>query len=199
MRYVFVHPIGCRQCSYIRKKTQKEHIIKASNINVEAFISSKHKNLKMAENKISIIEYLGILQKEWVQFFWAMNTFPEEYKGKYEALVKDREAKIVDITRKILVASIFSDLSIMETTFKSIFNGKGVPNFIYRSEESKEKIHHFNMVYFFEKARVTDGEYSGVVKCITPDFKTLIVEEGSQLQTENVTYNFNFNNFKGWI
>ena len=73
------------------------------------------------KNKISIIEYLNILQKEWVQFFWASNVFPEKYRKKYKDLMVDRKAKIIDITRKIMVSNIFNEISTLEEVFDSIF------------------------------------------------------------------------------
>lgn len=153
------------------------------------------------KDKISIIEYLNILQKEWVQFFWAYNVFPERYKGKYKELMDDRKKKIVDITRKIMVSNVFDDINTLEAVFDSIFLDGKKPNFLYRNAETSNKIHHFNMVYFYKGNEVTYNEFDYTVESISPDLNNLMLNgaKPKSVDIESVKHNFNFDKFTKWL
>tara|TARA_R110000803_G_scaffold210835_1_gene284180 strand:+ start:47325 stop:47792 length:468 start_codon:yes stop_codon:yes gene_type:complete len=153
----------------------------------------------MSEKKIPILKYLDILQREWVQFFWAYNSFPEKYRDKYKELAEDREFKIVDISKKIHVSSIFNDINVMEQIFNKIFNGIGEPLFTYRSENAKSKIHHFNLSHFFNGREVKhkDKDVYYKAKQVSSDLKTLVGCE--HLKVADASYNFEFKTFLEWI
>lgn len=153
----------------------------------------------MPKKKIPIIDYLDILQREWIQFFWAYNTFPKKYREKYLELSKDREIKIVDISTKILVSSIFSDMDILESKFIEVFDGLGEPKFNYRGSDVRDKVHHFNIFYFFvgREVECLDTKEKMKVKKVSPNLNYLIGD--SKLDINNISYNFNFKTFKKWV
>tara|TARA_R110000851_G_scaffold327726_1_gene497621 strand:- start:238 stop:708 length:471 start_codon:yes stop_codon:yes gene_type:complete len=153
----------------------------------------------MAKKKIQIIDYLDILQREWVQFFWAYNSFPRKYREKYLELFKDREIKIIDISSKILVSNIFSDMDVLENKFKEVFTGLGEPKFNYRGDDVKGKIHHFNIFYFFvgEEVKCINTDTKILVKEVSPTLDFLIGD--SKIDINNVSYDFNFKIFKQWL
>ena len=156
------------------------------------------------KDKISIIEYLNILQKEWVQFFWARNVFPKRYNKKYDDLMSDRKEKIIDITRKIMVSNIFDDISTLESVFDSIFKVGDVPEFLYRNSDTCDKIHHFNMVYFYVNKVVDFNGESYTVSSLTPDLKQINIgaintDKISKVFITDVKHNFNFEDFTKWL
>lgn len=154
------------------------------------------------KGKISIREYLTILQKEWVQFFWASNVYPPKYQGKYKELMADRKLKIIDITRKIMVSNIFDDITALEQVFDSIFNGGNKPNFLYRNAETSDKIHHFNMVYFYVNSYVEFEDKHYIVKSISPELTHVILGtlgDSFTVELESVTHIFEFENFTKWL
>ncbi len=118
----------------------------------------------MEEEKLSMTKYMGVLQVEYMQYYWCKMVFDEGYKSKYGKLMKEHEVKIFDISKKLSIKNIFTNKSILKMYTFKLFPEKGAPNFKYRNEKAKNIMHKYNMEYFYSTTNF--GYYSSEQKLV---------------------------------
>lgn len=118
--------------------------------------------------KIPLSEFYSILQLEYLSLYLRSKIFKEPFiQYNIDSCIGKRK-KIESISRKNNLPNIFSSKKILEKYVDQLVNDWGVPNFQYKNEAIKDKIHIWDCVNYFTKGtlvkfRIGDEEYSGTI------------------------------------
>ena len=144
-----------------------------------------------SSRKLSLIELLKILQYEYLCCVIREKTYVnEKHKNYWIKIGQFKKEKIVNISSKQSVESIFSSETLMKNMKQVIYSGFGLPAFIYRDEEDRNKQEMWDILNFFYKNdKVTvyteKGKREGIIIYVDVNRKTAIVEINSIDETVN--------------
>ncbi len=117
----------------------------------------------------SIYEFYETLQKEYIVCDLRKKIYPREKdKRYYERTLKFKEGKIIDISERNQLPSIFNSESVKKDIVGKIFNEFGLPNFIYRNEAEKQELRNKDIYHYYGegvevKVKSEDGIKIGVI------------------------------------
>ena len=116
---------------------------------------------------LSVYQLFEILQEEFIVCELRVKIYPIHVHKEYwkETSLKKKD-KILDISKRNSLPSIFDDKRIKESFEKRVINEIGLPNFLYKDEQQRERqekwdIHNYYMVG--KEVRITTPDGSIVI------------------------------------
>lgn len=147
---------------------------------------------KEKTRKLSVYEFFQILQIEWIIADLRVRIYPLETDKIYWNKVKEGKRRIIDnIAEKNMLPTIFVDDEMKRALEHKVYRDKGIPNFLYRDEENKQKQEPLDLIYYYIKGADVRFEYFGELKIgkiksyIPPNTYCLIeYEDSKELKVE---------------
>lgn len=97
---------------------------------------------KRKSRDIPLMDYYGILQLEFLSYYFRMLIYDESFKSKYVDFCNKKKETIQSLSLRRGLPNIFKDEDYRIKYLKKFFHndGFGLPNFQYRDEH--QRIHH---------------------------------------------------------
>jgi hypothetical protein len=146
---------------------------------------------KEKTRNLSIFEFFEQLQLEYIVLELRKKIYPsladQEY---YERVMIQKREKINDIALKNYLPSIFTDKEIKKHKYNEIYNPFGLPNFMYKDEDHKQKYALLDKKYYYlpesEVRIVIEGELK-VGKINSVDFikdKAIVIVDSENFELD---------------
>tara|TARA_R110001599_G_scaffold45123_8_gene133725 strand:- start:2866 stop:3333 length:468 start_codon:yes stop_codon:yes gene_type:complete len=104
----------------------------------------------MGSRKLSLQELLKNLQYEYICCEIRSKTYVHaKHRAYWEKVGEYKKEKIINISEKQNIASIFTDISIENAFKKMIYSGYGLPAFVYKNEQDREVQEKWDILNFF--------------------------------------------------
>lgn len=114
---------------------------------------------------LSIFEFLEVLQKEYICCELRVKTYTHEKQRLYwQEVGEKKKEKILSISQKYTLPTIFSDPSIHKIMEFSIYGNFGFPHFIYRDETQKVQIQKWDVLNYYSKDTPVKVDINGEIK-----------------------------------
>lgn len=114
---------------------------------------------------LSIFEFLEVLQKEYICCELRVKTYLHDKQKQYWAEVGEKKKeKILSISQKYTLPTIFSDSSIYKIIEFSIYGDQGFPNFIYKDEQQKVQVQKWDVLNYYSKESSVKVNINGEIK-----------------------------------
>ncbi len=112
---------------------------------------------------LPLSEFYTKLQLEYISYFVRSMIYPGEYGERYKGYCLRKKEKIEKIGLKNALPSIFNSENIKNKYINNFFNPRGLPNFEYRDDKSRELMGHYDKVYWFSRGTTVRYEFSNEV------------------------------------
>lgn len=105
-----------------------------------------------ASRKLKVNELFDILQQEYIICKLRADIYLREHLKEYwEKVAEGKKKKIVDISKKNSLPSIFDHKGIEEDYRQKVFRKKGYPYFYYTSEQMKAEQEYWDLWSYYHK------------------------------------------------
>jgi hypothetical protein len=146
---------------------------------------------KVKTRDLSVFQFFELLQLEYIVLELRKKIYPSlSDQSYYERVMKQKREKIEDIGAKNYLPSIFSDQEVKKHKYNQIYNQFGLPNFIYKDEEQKQKYSLLDKKYYYlpesEVRIMIDADFK-IGKIISVDFnkdKSIVIVEGEKFEVD---------------
>lgn len=106
--------------------------------------SSKSRN-------IPLTSYYSNLQLEWLSYYIRSKIYRKDFADNYSQICAGKKEKILGISNKNLLPSIFSNKQILDKYLEELIPCFGTPNFQYKNKEVETKMKRWDVFYYFCK------------------------------------------------
>lgn len=100
---------------------------------------------------MKITDYLDVLQREYISYFFRYRIYPQPYSDRYKEYCRTKREKIEDVSRKSCSPNIFDDILVHNMYVEKFIKPFGLPAFEYRDEKSRMIMGKWDKVYFYKK------------------------------------------------
>jgi hypothetical protein len=99
---------------------------------------------------IEFNDYFSLLQLEYLNYFFRRELYTRECdKKKFSDICLKKREKIMSISLKNNLPSVFSDFRLREFYVEKFLNEWGIPNFLYRDDYQRKVKGRWDRIYYF--------------------------------------------------